>query len=271
VQYREHPPNAALRPYIACYWTLRGRASGGTGHRVLPDGCMDLLFDLGGEPSARVVGVMTTAIVTEPRPAGDWIDLLGVRFRPGEAPALLAVAARHTRDRALALRDVCGGWGRDLAERLEGADPCARLECLDDALLARGRRFAPDRRVRRALSELARGARDVGAVARDVGLAERHLLRLFDEHVGLGPKAFARVLRIQALVASIDVIPSGAVPPWAHLAVVHGFADQAHMVRELRALAGLAPTALLRERAGGRLGVSETSNPPAAVLATVGA
>jgi AraC-like DNA-binding protein len=271
--YREHRPAAALRPYVACYWTLRGSAPGDAGHRVLPDGCMDILFDLGAQPGARVVGAMTRAIVTAPKPAGEWIDLLGVRFRPGEGPSLLGVAAREVRDQALALRDVCGGWGQTLADRLyDGrAQPGALLGCLDDALLARGRRFAPDRRLRRALLELEQGAREVGGVARSIGLGQRHLLRLFDEHVGLGPRAFARVVRGQALVASMDAIPPSVAPAWARLAAEHGFADQAHMVREVRSLAGVSPAALLRERAGGRLGVSETFNPPATALATVGA
>jgi AraC-like DNA-binding protein len=252
---------------------------------------MDLIFDFDVEPSARVVGVMTTAIVTHPRPVGASVDLLGVRFRPGEAPALLGVAARETRDRALGLREVCGGWGRELADHLCAAnprsrsgplsssvrdsrsrsDPDPRFARLDAALLARGRRFAPDRRLRRALVELAGGARDVASLAERVGLGERHLLRLFDEHVGIGPKAFARVVRVQLLVASVDAIPPGAEARWADLAAAHGFADQAHLVRELQALTGVTPTTLLRERSRGRLGVSETFNPPAVAPATVGA
>jgi AraC-like DNA-binding protein len=233
---------------------------------------MDLLFDLGREPSASVVGVMTTALVsataTEER-----VDLLGVRFWPGEAPAFLAIAAGSARDRALAVRDVCGRWGHELASRLLDAKPDPfghRLAILDDALSRRTRRHPPDRRLRGAIVELSHDV-DVSQVAARVGLSERHLRRLFDEHVGLGPKAFARMARVQALVKALDALAPGEPPRWAALAAALGFADQAHLVRDARALAGVTPTVLFRERAGGRLGMSETFNPPATLTATVGA
>lgn len=271
MEYREHRPCArALGSEVACYWTLRGRSLGAARHRVLPDGCIDLLFDLSDEPAARVIGVMTTGVVTPARAAGASVDLIGVRFRPGEAAAVLGVAARETRDRALALRDVCS-WGQDLAARLRETGPDAgRFAILDAALLARGRRLAPDRRLRAAVSALTGAAGDVAAVAAHVGLAPRHLLRLFEERVGIGPKALARVARLQALVTSLDGLAPGRRPAWSQLAAAGGFADQAHLVREVRALAGTTPSMLLRERAH-RLGMSETSNPPAAVAATVDA
>jgi AraC-like DNA-binding protein len=297
MEYREHLPAPALRYYVACYWSLRGVDARRGAHRVLPDGCMDLLFDLGHDPSASVVGVMTTALVSTPATPEERVDLLGVRFWPGEAPAFLAIAAGDARDRALAMRDVCGRWGHELASRLLDATLGARLTLLDDALSRRSRRHPPDRRLRGAIGELLHGAdvlsrpvpcpgraadvvlrpvpcpgraADVSSVAARVGLSERHLRRLFDEHVGLGPKAFARMARVQALVKTLDSLPPGEPPRWAALAAAHGFADQAHLVRDTRALAGVTPTVLFRERASGRLGMSETFNPPAALNATVG-
>ncbi len=279
--YTEHAPAPALRPHVACYWTLRGVATAATAHRVLPDGCLDLLFDLGtGSPAARVIGVMTTAALTGPSPGGSRIDLLGVRFRPGEAAPFLALAARETRDRALAIRDVCGGWGHALAGRLQDErEGATRLTLLDAALLARGRRRPPDGRLRGALALIGRIAAGAGSqtplgvasLAARVGVGERHLLRLFDDFVGIGPKAFARVARMQAVVAAIDALAPRLQPRWAELAAAHGYADQAHMIRELRALTGVTPSALFRERVAGKLGVSELSNPPAALTPTFGA
>ena len=269
MRYREHRPAPALRSAVACYWTLRGRAAeGDPGHRVLPDGALDLLFDVeAGE--AQVIGVMTRAIVSA---ASGAVDLVGVRFHPGEAASFLGVAARDTRDRALGLREVCGVWGRELAQRIADAhddddDGSARVAILDRALLARGRKQAPDRRVRAAIATVSAGARDLVDVARASELSARQLERVFDDHVGIGPKVFARVLRVQAVVAAADA--ARAEIAWADLAAAHGFADQAHLIREVRALAGVTPTALVRERKTGVLGVSEISNPPATVLDTV--
>ncbi len=274
MEYREHRPAPGLRAFVACYWSLRGVAGAESSHRVLPDGCVDLLFDLSGHghedaPHARVIGVMSTAIVAEPVAAEGKIDLLGVRFRSGEAAAFLSVAARDIRDRALGLREVCGHWGRELAERLHEIDMNSRIALLDEALLGRPRRHAPDRRLRAAIDAIDRGETNTAALATRVGLGNRQLLRLFDEHVGLGPKALARVRRVQSLVVTLDVLDPVQPPRWAELAVVHGFADQSHLIRDVRALTGATPTELWTERRRGLLGASESSNPPAAVDANV--
>ncbi len=83
MRYAELAPSAALRPFVETFWTIDG-AVGDGGHRVLPDGCMDLVFDRA--EGARVVGAMTRAIVTPPAPRG---RLFGVRFHPGEAAPFL--------------------------------------------------------------------------------------------------------------------------------------------------------------------------------------
>jgi transcriptional regulator GlxA family with amidase domain len=101
--------------------------------------------------------------------------------------------------------------------------------------------------LRRAGGEL-----PVGAVASRVGLSERQLERLFDERVGIGPKMFARVVRLERALAMIDRREGS----WAQIAVQCGYSDQAHLTREFRALTGLTPAALARAR-----GVSEIDNP----------
>ena len=98
-------------------------------------------------------------------------------------------------------------------------------------------------------------------LARDLGLGERQLERVFVERVGLGPKAFARVARLQAFLPHLD--GAGGRTSWAALAVGLGYADQAHMVREIKRLAGVTPTELARARA-----MSDSFNPPTTPVAT---
>lgn len=241
--YQEHPPAAALRRRVACYWTLTAGPRC-PAHRVLPDGCLDILIDF-TRPRAEVVGVMTTAIVAQ---GGRAVDVLGVRFHPGEAPAFLGLAGRETRDDTLLLADVWGPIGRAFEGRLaEVADHAARLRLVDELLLSHLHHArAPDHRVRRVVERVraARGTVDVDTLAVEVGLSQRQLERAFDVHVGLGPKAFARVMRLQAVVAEMEKGPAS----WARLAADAGYSDQAHLVREVRALSGVTPGALRRER-----------------------
>lgn len=246
--YREHPPGPGLRPYVACYWTLRSDRP--APHRVLPDGCLDLIVDV---RRARIVavGAMTTAILADDHEV--W-DTLGVRFRPGEAAAWIPSSALT--DQTVPLDDLWGPSATELAERVAASpDEPARFRILDEVLMARlGDRWA-DWRVRRAIAviEADPGRVAIRRVAAEVGLGERQLERLFVDRVGLGPKRFARVMRVQRAVASL----AGA--DLATVAVVCGFSDPSHVVREIRALCGVTPSVLAAERA-----MSVPSNRPSA-------
>jgi methylphosphotriester-DNA--protein-cysteine methyltransferase len=75
----------------------------------------------------------------------------------------------------------------------------------------------------------------------------RRLIVRFRDVVGLPPKRVARVLRFERLTALLD---APAPLDWARAAVELGYFDQSHLVREVRDLSGLSPTALRAEREG---------------------
>lgn len=253
VPYYEFAPAAALRRHVACYWTLTpAPEQAARGHRVLPDGCMDLLLrvDRDRDVVASVVGAMTRAFVA---PSATVTGFAGIRFRPGEALAFLDVAAADARDALLSPLDAGLGNIADLAEKIAGTTPSEWPTALDAWLLSRiSNARSADTRVRRAveLTCAADGSVRVSELALQVGVSERQLERAFAERVGLSPKLLARVLRLQALVGSLDSVASASAS-WAALGAQYGFADQAHLVREVRALAGVTPTALVRERVSG--------------------
>ena len=83
-----------------------------------------------------------------------------------------------------------------------------------------------------------RGAARVERVAKEVGWTERHLERRFAREIGLSPKAFSRTVRFQQTLAFMH---SDGRDDWAGIAWDCGFADQAHLIREFRELAGVTP------------------------------
>ncbi|WP_067964385.1 helix-turn-helix domain-containing protein [Nocardiopsis trehalosi] len=203
-------------------------------HRVLPDGSMDLIW-LDGR--LVVAGPDTTAQLGA-WPAGSGVT--GLRFAPGTAPHVLGVPADALTDQRVPLADL---WPartvRRLTGRVEGAAaPGAELERIAADRLAGAGPF--DAFPAAVVGPLRRGAA-VGAVARAAGLSERQLRRRFHRAFGYGPKTLARILRMGR---ALDLARAGA--PLAGAAAAAGYADQAHMAREVRALAGVPPTALLR-------------------------
>ncbi|GLF97852.1 helix-turn-helix domain-containing protein [Streptomyces yaizuensis] len=198
------------------------------GRPVLPDGCMDLIWTPG---DLFVAGPDTRAHPGGDRPPG--ARYAGVRLAPGTAPALLGVPAHELRDRRVPLADLRGAArARSLTARLDAApDPVTALE----RIVLRAAADAPeppDPLIAEVVRRLAEGT-PVAVTAAAVGLGERRLHRRSLHAFGYGPKTLARVLRLQRALA---LIRRGT--PHAVAAAAVGCADQAHLARETRALAG---------------------------------
>lgn len=256
-EYVEHPPPPGLRDVVACFWTTRGVYPPGTSlhHRVLPDGCMDVLVDVGAG-RADVIGTMTRAL--EVRQSGP-VDLLGVRFRPGAAPAFLGLPADECVDGREDLAEV---WGVEAARLLdallETPDAAERLTRLARTLETRRPGASVDRLVGTAVRRLdRRPTPSVEALADGLGVSRRTLERRFRTAVGLSPWQLARVARLQRAVACILTDP-GDLSGAAHAT---GFHDQPHMNREFREMVGLPPGAWLEERRTAVASVQDTTSP----------
>ncbi|MFI9819426.1 helix-turn-helix domain-containing protein [Streptomyces sp. NPDC052013] len=214
----------------AVVWT---NTPSGTGDgRVLPDGCMDLLWH---EGRLLIAGPDTRAYVTEGA-SGVWA---GVRFYPGTAPALLGVPAHELRDRRVDLADLRPVADvRRLTARVNAAPtPQAGLE--DIALRWAGESDPPDPLPARIVTALNAG-RPVAATADELGLNPRQLHRRSLAAFGYGPKTLARILRLRRALA---LARTGV--PYADTATRAGYADQAHLARDVRDLTGLSLSRLL--------------------------
>ncbi len=232
--YREHPAPPALTPWLACTWERRD--GGGDPVRVVPDGCIDIVWTQGS--GAQVVGPNTTAFLVALE-AG--VSVVGARMRPGAAPALLGVDGAALRDGRVELAELWADDGRRLEERLDAAAGGDRTGLLLDAVAARARcATLPDPLVRAAVDELRAAGVSVESLARDLAVSARQLRRRFEAAVGYGPKRLARVLRLQHALAA-----ARAGEELAQAAAGAGYADQAHFAHECRALAGAAAGALV--------------------------
>ncbi len=253
--YREHRPSSALRPFVSCLWSRVTQA--GDEVRVLPDGAVDIIFNLGAKSSrdaAFVVGTMTRPLVVTSPPSA-LSDFVAVRFRPGAAHAVLGLPAHELTDRREHLAGTCP-WASGWADRLgEVRDVGGRVRLLDELLRSRVVDLpTPDPRVLDGIRRIAatRGNVSVESLSQWLGLSRQQLGRLFDRHVGVGVKLFARIARLQGLLRALPV--RGAAderrPDWAGLAVDFGFYDQAHLGAEFKALTGVTPRKFHREVRG---------------------
>ncbi len=223
--YRERPAPARLAGMVACLW--RHEVGATRQQRVLPDGCLDLIWMDG---TVLVAGPDTRAFLAT---LNKGQTLTGLRFRPGAAPGVLGAPAYTLRDQRVRLDDL---WpGETLTSRIEGADnPAAALE----AAVA-SRATEPDRALSAVLARLRDGS-SVRSTADALGWTERALHRRCREAFGYGPSVLRRILRFRMALRL-----AGLGVPFALTAARTGYADQAHLAREVRALAGVPLSQLL--------------------------
>jgi AraC-like DNA-binding protein len=169
-----------------------------------------------------------------------------ISLTPLGARAVYGLPASELADELLPLDAVLGATGDELVTRLRGEQTWAgRFAVLDEVLLgAVGRRSERVLRVKAEVGEAwrrlvaSRGRMQVGSLAAEVGWSRRHLGERFRAELGLTPKTLARVLRLEH---AHELAVASSAPPWADVAAVAGYADQAHLVREWRDLTGLPP------------------------------
>ena len=221
LHYREIPPSPAWASTVECFWTLR--AGGDTSpHRVLPDGCADIL--LGETPS--VVGPMTTFRDYALVPG---TQIAGLRFRPGRWTSILGTPGDRIVDAVLPLEDL---WGSRRAR--EFRDRGFDAQAIEALLPAPAAPTPAEQAI--ALLERAAGCATVEDLACESGLSVRQFRRVCLEKTGLTPKLLARVLRFRHAAARVHVAQTAAA-----LALDCGYYDQAHLIRDFREFAGRTP------------------------------
>ena len=231
--------------YTDAYWTIETYAVCGpaTTQRILPDGCMDIIFNKGNDifrPDQQValrsaetylVGTMTTFSETM---HGSDQSLLGIRFKPGGFCAFFPLDLHEITDlstnfRSDDLRGIVYG-SQDLLKDLNlyflqrlPADVLATTAVLSDIQNSKGQ-------IR------------VAELLRNHAMSERKMERLFKREVGLSIKGMIRLTRF---IHTLDAIRSaGPERSLSTIAYTHGYYDQAHLCAEVKKYSGFTPSQL---------------------------
>lgn len=228
VGYWESSPSAELRGFVSCVWGHENAVAAGS-QLVVPDGCVDLIWRAG---RIEVVGPDT-------RPWTSALDagtpIFGIRARPGRARLLLGIPAAEAQDSQIDATELWGSRARDLAEAI-AERPALAPALLEGFARERLAEWEPDRTAAVAVAALDDPRPpSVSGLADRIGASERQLRRRIGDAVGYGPQALVSVLRFQRAVRS------GGEHRLADLAHLCGYADQAHLTREFRRLAGTTP------------------------------
>lgn len=224
MDYAELPLPPALDGLVAAVWTLAGDQPGWVEHEATPDGCVELIRRSAGRSEWRrdQPEIFATGLSTHPIRFGFSGDarFTAIKLWPWAWHALGGAPSPSFADDWIAVDPAS-----PLAALLHG-DPVANLACALDGV-------APPPLARAILAETS-----VAGIAARTGLPPRRLQRIFARELGMAPRAYLRLLRFRAAMQDVQQ----SADSLADTAAARGYADQAHMARDFRALAGIPPS-----------------------------
>lgn len=237
-------PSPALAGYVQRFWWLAGDASRVYDEQMLhPDGGSGVIFNFADplmfdgaahRPGMLVAGPQLTS--TRLQLAGQ-VKLMGVRFHPGMGAAFFGMS----------LDELCGFHDADelrpelsyLTEQLADLTRDVQQALVERALVARLRDLQGHRSpVQLLLTRIAasQGRERLADLLREVPLGQRQLERLFRYQVGLTPKQYSRIQRVALVRHQLR-----AGEPLLDTAMACGYSDQAHFIRDFKAVVGMTP------------------------------
>jgi AraC-like DNA-binding protein len=245
-KYREYKPLPDLQHFIKCYWSYSADFSAGIPddiNPVIPDGCVDIIFDLNLPTQSQcfVVGPMTVPIQNTEN------NLFGVRLMPGKAASFFDSPLKEMTDQIVNINKIGKLRTDDIAENL-ASEACTvnKIRYIGSVIDKILPNLPPlEKEIEFAIKaiELSKGIINVQKIASRIGWSRQHFTRRFLNITGLTPKFFSQVIRVNRIIkACKDKRCHGL----CDLALMGGYFDQAHMTNEFRRITGITPLVFLK-------------------------
>ncbi|WP_313455906.1 AraC family transcriptional regulator [Stenotrophomonas sp.] len=260
MDYAEYPAPADLRRHVRCLWQLRDDTPSDDIQVIYPDGCCELLAELGTPlqmhaADDQVRSDQPFCFAAQQRgpvrlQAVGPVFCIGVRLQPAVSALVAGARLASLRDHAPDLHTLDGAFAQGFAAAARASAAADDPEPLWQFLRPFCNAFALHEKIEKAVALLdaAEGDMRISALAKTLGVSLRTLQPGFLAAVGMTPKEYARVRRLQALLQSLDE----EEPDIAAAAARHGYSDQAHATHDLVRWTGSTPAALVRALRGDR-------------------
>jgi AraC-like DNA-binding protein len=242
-----HRPSPPLRPYVAGYWRVRDVVGAHRGRPIdtAPRPGAVLTVNI-GRPNRSSDGALTprASLLGVQTRARSWrsdvdTDFLMALLTPLGLARLFPGGAAEMANALIDLGAVVGDRAAGALLDSASARPDASATSLDAWLLARLGGCEATRSIAlfdAASRELA-GALRVSLAAESLGITRRHLSRVVNEHVGVGPKELSDLYRLDRSLKAVQAGDDGGA----------GFSDQAHQIREWRRRLRVTPGRYARD------------------------
>lgn len=246
VFYEELKPDTRLSAYIHCYWQLKSKEKLASGfcYKVVADGCMDVYFERDNPTESYATGFSKNHTAFQ---LGTAFHYIGIRFYPGMFPLLFSVKASELTNRYEALQLILPEKAAYLKRYFSSNLATETITTLLDHFYLNWithHALKPDFRFLNAVALIHKNVGKLNVETDiDTGVSPRQLRRLFEFYVGDSAKTFCKVVRFQNVLRHTSNLSDTNT---AYLD--YGYYDQAHFIREFKAMYGTSPGAILKNK-----------------------
>ncbi len=233
-------PSKKLDAFIAAYWLIQNHTGDTIHFPVLPDGCDNIIFnfdDIKNPTAEGIVGYVRNVPITK------GVGLFGIKFKPGMLSFLLGIdmkdASGSTIDLASANKIVFNTLQMKVYSDYQNDQEI--ISGMDKKLQELFSKITLDEKLLRIIGDISTDPNDasIQKLTAQHDISIRAMGRLFDRHIGLSPKRFARIVRFQNAHRHIS---QNGLKNLLATALSSGYFDQSHFNREYKALTGTNPT-----------------------------
>jgi AraC-like DNA-binding protein len=253
-------PSPALQPFVRSFYYFRSQQPLAARHEeaMNPRGGYAMVFNLGdsltldAHPVRDAVFLDGANTVSRKMGFAGQVELIGVRFHEGGAFPFLGLPLSELRDGTGLLDALSASPLSALHGHLHAAQTLPeRIALLETWLTRRLATGKPRDAVIPAslrFIQAQSGQLLMPTLSERFGLSQRQLERLYQTQVGMTPKQYARLLRIEAARSALKQLGDRSL---TSLAQDLGYYDQPHFIHEFNAVMGITPLAYARRQPAG--------------------
>ncbi len=254
-----HIPSFPLNQFIESFIYYRDYNPVHTVDRFLPDGNVNIVFDLTDYPkyiydneSLKEIQTCRNVWFSGLRskyitiPSGKDSEMFIINFHKGKSYPFVQTPLSELTDSVVDGDLVLTSEIMDMRSMLlESALITQKFKVAEDFLLLKFRkRLVVNPFIDFAVSKIlaSPGQSSIQEISSKVGYSQKHLIKLFKDHVGMTPKGFLKIIRFQKAIQEIDAAKKIS---WAGLALECGYYDQAHFIHDFKTFSGFSPNEYL--------------------------
>jgi AraC-like DNA-binding protein len=244
----------ALKPYIKVICTMECDEDADTSHiRVLPDTCVELFINFSSTPVAIIDKQLhkrsiVTFRMSQPMDVSmrKGAGCLAICFHPGMAYKFFNLPMYLLSNTTTALSELWDNLAIEIEDRVAcSPDNESRVETVQHYLLKHLASGEPDLQMAQSLKLIheSKGLVPLKKLSDEIGISQRHLLRKFQQCIGLSPKEYMRVHRF---LQFLSYLKKQSNLPLTEVAYKSGYYDQAHFNRDYKTFSGHTPREIVQ-------------------------